>query len=127
MPKIDSNKIDDIIEWILEGKTYREIASELDVKLTTLHDFCSKSEHSARVREAFVISADSFADLAEQVLKMAEANLIEISRARELAQLYKWKAKMRNPKKYSDKVDVTSNGEKIETTFIKWGDKEIGV
>ena len=41
MPKIDSNKIDDIIEWILEGKTYREIASELDVKLTTLHDFLS--------------------------------------------------------------------------------------
>jgi len=24
-------------------------------------------------------------------------------------------------------VDITSNGEKIESTFIKWGDKEIGV
>lgn len=39
----------------------------------------------------------------------------------------KWLASKLKPKKYSDKIDVTSGGEPIKRTVIKWGDKEIEV
>lgn len=120
-------RIDEIVEMLINGDSFRDIATRLNVGLSTLHDFTSKSEHSARVREALVYSAASFDDKAEQVLVSAASNLVEIQRAKELAQHYRWKASKRAPKQYGDKVDVTSAGEKISTTIIKWGDKEIGI
>jgi transposase len=110
--KLDG-KIEEIISMLIEGKTYRQIADNLGVALSTLHDFTSRPEHSARAREALEYSSDTYADKAEQVLIEAERDMIEISRARELAQYYKWKASKRSPKKYGDKIDVTTGGEKI--------------
>lgn len=103
-------KIDEIISMLIEGKTYRQIADSLGVALTTLHDFTSRSEHSARAREALEYSSDTYADKAEQVLIEAEKDMIEISRARELSQYYKWKASKRSPKKYGDKVQTELSG-----------------
>ena len=105
--------IDKIIDLIIEGKSYRTIAQELDVKLTTFHDFISKPDHSARVRDAMQTSGDTFADMAEEVLKNATGTKEEIMRARELAQHYRWKAAKRYPKRYSDKMDIVSNGNAI--------------
>ena len=98
--------IDKVIESILEGKTYRAIAEENNVALSTLHDFCSKTEHSARVKWALEVSASSYDDLAIEAIKGARSNMVEMQRARELAQHYRWKASKRNPKKYGDKLDV---------------------
>lgn len=126
VPKLEG-KIDQIVELILEGLSFRKIAERLNIALTTLHDFTSKAEHSARVREALEYSAQTFDDKAEEVLLMAKSNLIEIQRARELAQHYRWKASKRNPRKYGDKIDLTSNGKKIEPTTITWGGKDIKV
>ena len=120
-------KIDEIIELLIEGKSYRQIAEILKVKLTTLHDYTSKPEHSARAREALEYSATTFDDKAEEVLITAESSPTEIQRARELAQHYRWRAAKRAPKKYGDKVDVTSNGETLQATTIVWGDREIKV
>lgn len=39
----------------------------------------------------------------------------------------KWKASKLNPKKYGDKVDITTGGEKLPATVIQWGDKKIQV
>lgn len=41
----------------------------------------------------------------------------------------KWVASKLKPKKYGDKLDLTSDGEKLKTepTIIKWGDKNIQV
>lgn len=127
MNKAKNNfNIDDIVEMILQGKSYRSIANELNCKLSTLHDFTSKSEHSARVKTALIISASTFDDKAEQVLVEAKGNMVEIQRARELAQHYRWKASKRAPKVYGDKLDLTSDGEKIQQTII-WGGKEIKI
>lgn len=110
--------IDQICGWLIEGKTYRDISTTLNVPLSTLHGFLSKDEHSARTREALRISADEYAEKAERVL--IEANWDEdmgdfdLKKARELAQHYRWKAAKRDPKRYSDKVDVTSDGDKIQ-------------
>lgn len=105
--------VEEIISMLIDGKTYRKIADELNTPLSTLHDFTSKPEHSARVRQALEYSASTYADQAEEVLIKAEGNLVEIQRARELAQHYRWKASKRSPKKYGDKLDVTTDGEKI--------------
>lgn len=104
-------QIDNIVEMILDGKTYREIAATLKCALTTLHDFTSKSEHHPRIREALEYSANTFDDQAEQVLKDAKGTLPEIQRARELAQHYRWKASKRNPARFADKIQTEHSGQ----------------
>jgi len=105
--------IDVIIDLIIEGFSYRKIAEKMQVPLSTLHAFVSLPEHSARANNALQISAQTFDDKAEQVLIEAPADKNELQRARELAQHYRWKAAKRNPKKYGDKVDVTTDGQPI--------------
>ena len=39
----------------------------------------------------------------------------------------KWMLGKLNPKKYGDKTDITSGGEKIQRNIIKWGDREIEI
>jgi len=111
--------IDLICDMLIDGLTYREIAAKLDIKLSTLHLFTTKPEHSVRVREALSISADTYADKGERVLIEAKSTLVEVQRARELSQFYKWKASKRSPKTYADKVDVTSDGEKIQPVSLE--------
>jgi|APGre2960657404_1045060.scaffolds.fasta_scaffold02452_13 FixJ family two-component response regulator len=115
--------IDDIIFRIIDGQTYRTIAKDLNVPLSTLFDFIHKPEHSARAREALKLSADVIADKAEEVLKEAKGTLTEVTRARELAQYYKWKSSKRNPGTYGDKVDMNHTGDltirKIEVEIVK--------
>lgn len=118
--------LDNIVEMILQGDSYKTIAQKLNIGLTKLHEFTSNTNHSARVREALIISASTFADKAEEVLLNAKRDSIEIQRARELAQHYRWKASKRAPKVYGDKLDLTSDGKKIQQTII-WGGKEIKI
>ena len=117
MSKLDG-KIDEICEKLIAGETYRNIASDLAVPLSTLYDYTSKPEHSARVKTALEFSASTYADKAEQVLLLAESDKNEITRARELAQHYRWHAGKRNPKTYGNDVDVTSGGEKLTAPII---------
>lgn len=105
--------IDDIIDDLINGLTYRAIANKYGVKLSTLHLFVNKPEHSARANTALQTSSQTFEDEAERVLLEAERDSIEIQRAKELSQYYRWKAATRNPKKYSSKFDVTTDGDKI--------------
>lgn len=107
-------KLDQIIDLITEGKTFRKIAEELNVSLTSLMVYTGKEEHSARVREAMEYSADSYADKAESVLIDAKSNLVEIQRAKELAQHYRWKASKRSPKRFGDKLDIELKSNTIE-------------
>lgn len=101
---------DKAIELMEEGFSYADIAKKFKVGLTKFKKFIKEGEtRSARVREALDSSADTYADMAEQVLKDAPRDPIEMQRARELAQHYRWKAKVRRPKDYGDRVqnDVT--------------------
>lgn len=106
--KLDKH-IDTIIDYLIEGKTYREIASEFECALSTLHQFLTSDEHSARANQALATSASGYANKAEQVLIDAEADKMEMQRARELAHHYRWMAGKRNPGKYGQRTqqDVT--------------------
>ena len=105
--------INEIIQQIVDGQNFRQMAKTFNVPLSTLHDFISKPEHSARAREALQTSGDGYADKAEDVLKKAKGNSVEISRARELAQHYRWMASKRNPSRFGDKIDMTTGGKAI--------------
>lgn len=125
---LKSISLDDIIEKLVDGSTYRKIAEHVGVPLSTLFDFIHETpERSARVRVALETSAATYADKAEQVLIDADSDGIEMQRARELAQHYRWHASKRNPRQFGDKVDVTTGGEKLPATIIQWGDKKIQV
>jgi len=115
--KSDVN-IELICELIIDGKTYREIAEHIGVSLTKLHYHTSKSEHSVRVREALQISADTYADKGERVLIEAKSTLVEVQRAKELSQFYKWKASKRSASKYGDKMELEHKGESIAPVII---------
>lgn len=118
--------LETIVEMILQGDSYKTIAQKLNIGLTKLHEFTSNTNHSARVREALIISASTFDDKAEQVLLDAKLDMVEIQRARELAQHYRWKASKRAPRVYGDKLDLTTDGEKIQQTIV-WGGKQIKI
>lgn len=125
LPRIDFEMA---IEGLTEGKTFKEIAAEQNIPTVTMFDFLYRDvECAARVRVALVKSAQMFADLAEEVIKNAPRDFIEIQRARELAQHYRWKASKRNPREFGDKIDITTQGEKLPATTIIWGDKKIQV
>jgi len=113
-----TGEADEIMSLSIDGKTFRAIAKHFSVSLSSLHDFISKPEHSARVHIAMMISADTFADLGEQVLLSCPADKFEIMRARELAQHYRWKSAKRNPRRYSEKMDITTDGEKLVSPAI---------
>lgn len=117
MSKVD---IDKAIDLIVEGKSVKDIAASFNITIQGMYKMFAKVEFSTRVREAMELSASTYAEKAEEVLQMAEANQIEISRARELAQHYRWMAGKRAPKKYGDKLDIdhTSAGDKIIPTVI---------
>lgn len=107
-------EIEEICHMIIDGKTYRQIAEYYGINLLRLHAYLSEDKgRYTRAREALTISADTYADQAEQVLIDAAKDGIEMQRARELSSFYKWKAAKRRPKDYGDKVDVTTQGEKI--------------
>lgn len=113
-PKLDIEKICDDI---LEGFSYQDIATKYNVAYGVLHRFISHADNSARVIIARQQSADIFDTKAEKVLIDAKSNLTEITRARELASHYRWKASKRNPKVFGDKVDVTSGGKALPTSI----------
>jgi len=46
----------------------------------------------------------------------------EVQRARLLVDVLKWQLSKEEPKKYGDKIDMTSGGEKIETNTIVFAD-----
>lgn len=101
MADLDINKI---VEHLIDGMTYRKIAEMYGVSLSTLHDAVTRSEHYARAKAALELSAQTYEDQAEQILIDAKLDKWELQKARELSQLYRWKARVRNPKKYSEKM-----------------------
>lgn len=107
-------KLDDLIDDLIEGRTFRELSAMYGVQVSTIHEYLNKPENIERYALALKTSSDSYAEKAENVLLDAKSKLVEIQRARELAQHYRWMASKRNPKKYGDKLDVTSGGEPVQ-------------
>ena len=101
--KIPRPPLETVFEDIYSGLSYRAMASKYGMSLTVLFDFLHDPEHSARIKKVRQASADMDSDRAELVLMEAEGTMAEVTRARELAQFYKWRASKKAPKYYGDK------------------------
>ena len=79
--------------------------------------------HTARTKQAVRISADYYADMSIQVLKDCPVDKVEIMKAKELSQAYRWMARVRDTTKYGEKLDVTSDGQTIVQVNLGTGVK----
>lgn len=108
-----------ITDAIAEGTSLRQAAAAQGVGVSTFLDWVSKdpalAEHYARAREA------GLERLAEEILEIADApaeTQVDVGQARNRIDARKWILSKLLPRRYGDKVDVTSDGEKLAAPQI---------
>ncbi|MBT2322536.1 hypothetical protein J7E62_09280 [Variovorax paradoxus] len=98
------------VEWLCDkltaGETQTEIVKGLGIGIATLGRWiASDADRSARVREARVSAARTYAEQAETVLKGAR-NPFALAKAKELAHHYRWKASKSDPGSFGEKLEI---------------------
>jgi hypothetical protein len=117
--KLNALGIDALCDRIASGVSLTALAESLEISRYAMSSWIAADENrSARAREARIIAASAYADLALAAIKDAPANPIELSRARELASHYRWQASKASPQEYGDKVETTHKGE-MQITAIE--------
>lgn len=119
MPKFSEELFDNICERIADGESLSAICRNEDMPNAAtvfrwLGNDADLSDRYARARET---QADNFVD--EIVAIADEAEDAQLARLQIDAR--KWVAGKMRPKKYGDKIDVTSDGEKLEFPSISVG------
>ena len=141
-PEKKQNAIDEIFQKITEGNSIRTILKENDnlPSRKTFLEWLAKdkelSSHYARICDVRAdIIFDEMMDIADdgtndymtkQIgdgIKMQVLNSEHIQRSKLRIDTRKWILSKMNPKKYSDKIDLTSDGNEIKqpTTVINLG------
>lgn len=116
---LDEIGIEAICDRLADGESQTAIAASLNISKSSLCRWIALDEQrSARAREARILAASSYADLALAAIKDAEGTPIELARARELASHYRWQASKASPQEYGDKVETTHKGE-VQFTAIE--------
>lgn len=126
---VPQDKADEIIDWISQGKTLREWCRiEGNPSFRAVYDWCDKDEEFAsRFARARDVGHDMIAEECMEIIdteaEMAESwsenggskhrDSAHVTWLRNRAEqrlklLAKW-----NPRKYGDKIDVTSKGDKV--------------
>ena len=103
--------IDAICALIEEDVGESAIANKIGCSRQSLNAWINADpQHSARVRVSREQSAQDCDYKAEEVLLAirSDSSPAEVTRARELASHYRWRAKVRNPRNYGDKQEVTA-------------------
>lgn len=101
---LDRYGIDELCNDIIDGKSYSQICLKLEIsKASVVNWLAADSDRSARAKEALRLSAQTEDDKAESVLLDMK---MDTQRARELAFHYRWRARVRNPKDYGEKVQI---------------------
>lgn len=98
--------IDEICSLIEKDMTYEKIALKIGVSETSLNRWLKETQDRfARAKESRIKSANACDDLAMQILEGIpdDGSRAQIARAREIAQHYRWRAKVRNPMEYGDR------------------------
>jgi len=108
---LDEMGIDEVCEMILNGQSYRQIAAVASVSAGSVVSWLNETaERSARAREARAQAAILWDERAVEVIEKAQT-AEEITKARELAHHYRWRAKMVNPKEYGDRTTISGDPE----------------
>lgn len=127
--KYSKELADEIVERISEGETLSEICREKYMpNRSTVYDWMNENEEFsqriARAREeGYEVLLDECKEIADAPNRVntitGASDAVEIQHRKlqietRLKLLAKW-----NPKKYGDKVDVTSNGEKVAPVVLQ--------
>lgn len=101
-----------ICEAIVLGDSLRTISSREGMPvISTIFKWIG--EHP-KFSNQYAIAKEAQADtLADDMEDIARDNKIEVKRARLIIDTRKWTASKLKPKKYGDKIDVTTDGDKI--------------
>lgn len=98
--QIGINKFCELIE---HGNSLLNIAEKLDVSGNTLRRWVrSKKEYTTLVAEAYTYAGEMFAYKAEQALRTAPNDKIEMVRAGKLAEHYRWMASRLNKEMFGE-------------------------
>ena len=104
--KLDAIGHEALADRIASGETYREICEDVGVSLGVLCFWIEatpeRSQACARARE---VSAQAFEERAQEEIEDAR-DPFELSKAKELAVHWRWRAKAVNPRRYGDKMAV---------------------
>lgn len=117
---LDAFGIDKVCDLLMAGDSQRKIAQTVGVGLATLVRWIAADvDRSARAREARIASARQFDEMAEEVLTKA-SDPFELSKAKELAHHYRWKASKASPKEFGDKIEIDQ-----KTTLVDLTDEQL--
>lgn len=107
--KLNEN-VDEIIEDLLKGLTFIELAVKYDVSLTSVFSWRYKSEYCKLVEEAMLWTSEMDQQKAERVLIEGEGKTLpEIIRRKELSVFYRWRASKRAPKVFGNNSETNVN------------------
>ena len=119
---MDAIGIDAICARITDGDMLATICEDIGVSRPALTAWInSDPERQARADRARIDAAASYVEAAERAIIDAPSDSTELTRARELAHHYRWKAAKSNPRRYGDKVtqEITgADGGPIQTAAI---------
>jgi transcriptional regulator with XRE-family HTH domain len=119
--KVGAKGISAICARVADGATLTAIAKEIGVSFGTLSAWLEANpERSARAREARTLAARLWDEKAEESLTKAKSKFA-LSRAKELAHHYRWRAAKVAPRDYGDKLtqELTgADGGPIETAVV---------
>lgn len=112
-----------ICERISNGESLKKITDDEHMPTrSTVHKWLAEDkEFSDRYAHSRDLQADVFADEMDDI---ARDEKIDVNRARLIIDTRKWTASKLKPKKYGDKVDVTTDGKALPTPIVTLPAKE---
>lgn len=110
LAQLEAAGIDRVCEMIRNGELMSEIAASLGVSKSSLTEWIqADGERSARARASRALTAQHWDEKAEAEIARA-TDPFEISRAKELAHHYRWRASKIAPTEYGEKIGVEHSG-----------------
>lgn len=113
----------EICERIAQGESLKHITDQDNMpSRVTVHSWLLDDRYKEflnKYESAREMQADVYADEMDDI---AHDQSIDTQRARLIIDTRKWTSSKLKPKKYGDKLDMTSGGEKIQTNTIIFKD-----
>jgi len=107
---LDKFGIDAICEMITSGQSLVAIAEDLGVSKNALFRWLAHDlDRSARAKAARAAAALAWDEEAAEAIRSAK-DLLELGKARELAQHLRWRAAKANPRQFGDRVNLDHGG-----------------
>lgn len=107
----------EICSRIAEGESVRQIAKDNKMpNASTIHAWVlNNDEFSKQYAQAKEIGAEIVADEIEELAETIE----DVQRAKLIIDTKKWNLSKKLPKRFGDKLDMTSGGEKMQPLLVK--------